>query len=139
VTANIIVRPDYLQNNPEVIKKLLEAHINETDWINSNKIAAIESFNIELQKLTQKTIAEDVLNASLSRIEFTYDPIRLSLFQDANDAYNLGFLPENPDLSGIYDLTILEQVLQEKGLPPISGFDASATNATDALVSSDTG
>jgi NitT/TauT family transport system substrate-binding protein len=139
VTANIIVRPDYLQNNPEVIKKLLEAHINETDWINSNKIAAIESFNIELQKLTQKIIAEDVLNASLSRIEFTYDPIRLSLFQDANDAYNLGFLPENPDLSGIYDLTILDQVLQEKGLPTVSGLETAGTNATDALVSSDTG
>ena len=139
VTANIIVRPDYLQNNPEVIKKLLEAHINETNWINSNKTAAIEPFNVELQKLTQKTIAEDILNASLSRIDFTYDPIRLSLFQDANDAYNLGFLPENPDLSGIYDLTILDQVLQEKGLPSISGLDAAGTNATDALVSSDTG
>src|SRR5918999_6499097 len=119
VTAHIIARPDYLQNNPDVIKKLLEAHIDVTNWINSNKTAAIEPFNVELQKLTQKTITEDVLNASLSRIEFTYDPIRLSLFQDASDAYNLGFLPENPDLSGIYDLTILDQVLQERGLPPV--------------------
>src|ERR687890_217451 len=139
VTAHIIVRPDYLLNNPDVIKNLLEAHIDETDWINSNKTAAIEAFNVELQKLTQKTITEDVLNASLSRIEFTYDPIRLSLFQDASDAYNLGFLPENPDVSGIYDLTILDQVLQERGLPPVSGLNAAGTNATDALVSSDTG
>jgi NitT/TauT family transport system substrate-binding protein len=139
VTVNIIVRPDYLQNNPDIIKKLLEAHIDVTNWINSNKAAAIEPFNIELQKLTGKMLTEDILNASLSRIEFTYDPIRLSLFQDANDAYNLGFLPENPDLSGIYDLTILDQVLQEKGLPTVSGLDAAGTNATDGLVSSDTG
>jgi NitT/TauT family transport system substrate-binding protein len=139
VTAHIIVRPDYLQNNPDVIKKLLEAHIDVTNWINSDKTAAIEAFNVELQKLTQKTIAEDVLNISLSRIDFTYDPIRLSLFQDANDAYNLGFLPENPDVSGIYDLTILDQVLQERGLPPVSGLDTAGTNTTDALVSSDTG
>jgi NitT/TauT family transport system substrate-binding protein len=139
VTANIIVRTDYLQNNPDVIKKLLEAHINETNWINSNKTAAIAPFNVELEKLTGKTLTEDILNASLSRMDFTYDPIRLSLFQDANDAYNLGFLPENPDLSGIYDLTILDQVLQEKGLPPVSGLNATSTNATDAFVSSDTG
>jgi NitT/TauT family transport system substrate-binding protein len=139
VTAHIIVRPDYLQNNPDVIKKLLEAHIDVTNWINSDKTAAIEAFNVELQKLTQKTIAEDVLNISLSRIDFTYDPIRLSLFQDANDAYNLGFLPENPDVAGIYDLTILDQVLQERGLPPVSGLDTAGTNTTDALVSSDTG
>jgi NitT/TauT family transport system substrate-binding protein len=139
VTAHIIVRPDYLQNNPDVIKKLLEAHIDVTNWINSDKASAIETFNVELQKLTGKTIPEDVLNASLSRIDFTYDPIRLSVFQDANDAYNLGFLPENPDVSGIYDLTILDQALQERGLPPVSGLDAAGTNATDALVSSDTG
>jgi NitT/TauT family transport system substrate-binding protein len=139
VTAHIIARPDYLQNNPDVIKKLLEAHINVTNWINSDKTAAIKAFNVELQKLTQKTIEEDVLNASLSRIDFMYDPIRLSLFQDASDAYNLGFLPENPDVSGIYDLTILDQVLQERGLPSVSGVDAAGNNATNALVSSDTG
>jgi NitT/TauT family transport system substrate-binding protein len=139
VTAHIIVRTDYLQNNPDVIKKLLEAHINETNWINSNKTAAIGPFNVELEKLTGKTLTEDILNASLSRIDFTYDPIRLSLFQDATDAYNLGFLPEQPDLSGIYDLTILDQVLQERGLSPVSGLNATRTNATDAFVSSDTG
>jgi NitT/TauT family transport system substrate-binding protein len=139
VTAHIIVRTDYLQNNPDVIKKLLEAHINETNWINTNKTAAIGPFNVELEKLTGKTLTEDILNASLSRIDFTYDPIRLSLFQDATDAYNLGFLPEQPDLSGIYDLTILDQVLQERGLPPVSGLNATRTNATDAFVSSDTG
>jgi NitT/TauT family transport system substrate-binding protein len=139
VTAHIIVRPDYLESNPDVIKKLLEAHIDVTNWINSNKTSAIEAFNVELEKLTGKTIPKDVLNASLSRIDFTYDPIRLSLFQDANDAYNLGFLPENPDVSGIYDLTILDQVLQERGLPPISGLGSAATNATDAFISSDTG
>src|SRR5918994_510930 len=126
-------------NNPDVIKKLLEAHIDVTNWINSDKTAAIEPFNLELQKLTGKTLTEDVLNASLSRIEFTYDPIRLSLFQDANDAYNMGFLPQQPDLSGIYDLTILDQVLQERGLPSVSGVDAAGNNATNALVSSDTG
>jgi NitT/TauT family transport system substrate-binding protein len=139
VTVNMIVRSDYLENNPDVIKKLLEAHIDETNWINSNKTAAIEPFNVELEKLTGKTLTEDILNASLSRIEFTYDPIRLSLFQDANDAYKMGFLPEQPNLSGIYDLTILDQVLQEKGLPPVSEVDAAGTNATDAFISSDTG
>ena len=36
VTANIIVRTDYLNQNPDVIKKLLEAHVNETLWINNH-------------------------------------------------------------------------------------------------------
>ncbi|HYO05491.1 MAG TPA: ABC transporter substrate-binding protein, partial [Phototrophicaceae bacterium] len=77
VTAHIIARTDYLEENPEIIKKLLEANIDETNWINNNRAAAIGAFNVELQKLTGQTIAEDVLNASLSRIDFTYDPVRL--------------------------------------------------------------
>ena len=122
VTANIIVRTDYLNQNPDVIKKLLEAHVNETLWINANKEKAINEFNVELKKLTGKTIANDVLSNALTKLEFTYDPIKVSLFKDANDAYDLGLLAKGksrPDLSNIYDLTVLNKVLEEKGLPII--------------------
>jgi len=54
VTANIIVRTDYLNQNPDVIKKLLEAHVNETLWINQNKEKAINDFNIELKKIDRE-------------------------------------------------------------------------------------
>ncbi|HEY9492746.1 MAG TPA: ABC transporter substrate-binding protein, partial [Nitrososphaeraceae archaeon] len=120
VTANIIVRTDYLKNNPETIKKLLALHINETLWINSHKNNAIQLFDNGLKKLTDKTIPEDELKQALSRIDFTYDPIKNSLFKSARDAYNLGFLAkgqkQQPDLSGIYDLTLLNNILKEKGL-----------------------
>jgi len=111
-----------LQQNPDVIKKLLAAHVNETLWINNHKDAAIKAFNTEFQKLTGKTINENELRQAWSRIQFTYDPIKLSLFQEGNNAYDIGFLAKGksrPDLSGIYDLTILNQVLKEKGLQPI--------------------
>jgi NitT/TauT family transport system substrate-binding protein len=120
VTANIIVRTDYLKNNPETIKKLLALHINETLWINSHKNNAIQLFDNGLKKLTDKTIPEDELKQALSRIDFTYDPIKNSLFKSARDAYNLGFLAkgqkQQPDLSGIYDWTLLNKILKEKGL-----------------------
>ena len=131
VTAHIIVRPDYLRENPDVIKKLIAAHVNETQWINSNKEQAIKEFNTQLKKLTGKELPEDVLAESLTRLEFTDDPIKESLFKSANDAYDLGFLAkgkERPNLEGIYDLTALNQVLSEKGLPTIE--DATATNTT---------
>jgi NitT/TauT family transport system substrate-binding protein len=122
VTANIIVRTDYLRENPDVIKKLLEAHVNETLWINQNKEEAINEFNVDLKKLTGKTIANDVLTNALTKLEFTYDPIKISLIKDANDAYDLGLLAkgkERPSLSVIYDLTLLDKVLAEKGLAHI--------------------
>jgi NitT/TauT family transport system substrate-binding protein len=92
VTAHIIVRPDYLKENPDVIKKLVAAHVNETQWINDNKEQAIKEFIIQLKKLTGKELPVDVLAGSLTRLEFTYNPIKESLFKSANDAYDLGFL-----------------------------------------------
>jgi NitT/TauT family transport system substrate-binding protein len=124
VTANIAVSTDYLKNNPDVVSKLLAAHINETLWINNYKDEAVQAFNTQTKKLTGKAIAEDELKQAFSRIDFTYDPLKLSLFQSANNAYDLGFLAKgkpHPDLSGIFDLTILDQVLKSKGLTPIGG------------------
>ena len=122
VTANIAASTEYLKNNPGVIKKLLAADVNETSWINSHTDEAIKAFNTELKKLTGKSISEDELRQAWSRIEFTYDPLKLSLFQSANSAYDLGFLANGkprPDLSGIFDLSILDEVLKQKGLKPV--------------------
>jgi NitT/TauT family transport system substrate-binding protein len=137
VTTHIIVRPDYLKENPDVIKKLITAHVNETQWINSNKEQAIKEFNVQLKKLTGKELPEDVLAESLTRLEFTDDPIKPSLLKSANDAYDLGFLAKGkarPNLDGIYDLTLLNQVLSEKALPTIEDAATITTrgNATTA-------
>jgi NitT/TauT family transport system substrate-binding protein len=117
VTSQIVVRTDYLKNHPDVIKKLLEAHVDETTWINNNKDQAAQVFNAQLEKLTGKTIPVDELQNAFSRLEITYDPVKESLYKSANNAFDLGFLEDKkPDLSNIYDLTLLNQVLAEKNL-----------------------
>ena len=120
VTAHIVARTDYLEKNPRIISKLLEAHIDETKWINENPREAMRLFNGELQQLTGKTIPVDEFEEGFSRMTLTWDPLKESLFQSANDAFEIGFLGDKrPDLSKIYDLTILNQVLKEKGLAEI--------------------
>jgi NitT/TauT family transport system substrate-binding protein len=130
VTANILVRTDYLRDNPEIIKKLLEAHVDETLKINNDTAAAAaKEFNTQLNKITGQQISEGVLNEAFSNLELTYDPLKLTLFKSANDAYDLGFIEkgkDRPNLSGIYDTALLNQVLAEKGLETID--DAGATN-----------
>ena len=119
VTAHIIVRTDYLEKNPDVVKNLIKAHVEKTQWINENPEEAMKAFNVELQKITGKAIPEDEFQAGFSRMTLTWDPIQTSLFKSAEDAYNIGFLKENPDLSDIYDLDLLNDVLVEKGLKEI--------------------
>jgi len=124
VTANIIARTDYLNNNPETLKKFLLMHVDETMWINTHKDQAVSKFNTALKKLTGKVIQTDILREAFSRIEFTYDPIKESLFKFARNEFELGFLSSkvnNPqlELSGIYELKLLNNVLTERGLPQI--------------------
>ena len=69
--------------------------------------------------MTGKDIPEDEFNRGFSRLELTWDPVKSSLLKNGGDHYGIGFLDKNPDFSGIYDLTILNQVLQGRGLPEI--------------------
>ena len=137
VTANLIVRTDYLNQNPDVIKKLLEAHVNETLWINNhlnittdssnetiknnNKLMqVVDAFNNGLKQVTGKTIPTDELKEAFTKMYFTFDPLKQSLYKIADDASSLGFINNlkgnKLNLSEIYDLKILNSVLQEKGL-----------------------
>src|SRR3989304_2037174 len=108
------------ENGGNVEEKFLAAHVDETQWINQNKEESFKVFNAELEKLTGKTIPEDELQEAFSRMEITYDPVKESLFKSASDAFDIGFLGDvRPDISGIYDLKLLNEVLEEKGLEQI--------------------
>jgi NitT/TauT family transport system substrate-binding protein len=132
VTANIIVNPEYLRSNPDVIMKFLEAHVNETQWINNHKEDALKTFNIELKRLTRQTIPDDQLKEAFSRLELTYDPLQQTLIKSANDAFDVGFLGKTrPDLTGIFELNILNQVLKDEGLENITSTSANQTLSTN--------
>ncbi len=130
VTTNIVVRADFLKDNPEIIKKLLEANVDEVNWINNNPDQARQAFNDALNQITGKSLPDDILKEAFSRLDFTSDPIASSLIQEADNANTVGFLDSKPDLSGIYDLTLLNQVLDQKGLAEVSANQSSIGNAT---------
>jgi NitT/TauT family transport system substrate-binding protein len=120
VTTHLIVSTEFLKEHPDLVKKWLAAHVELTEWINKNPVEAKTLLNEEIKRETGKALPQNVLDESLKRLDITYDPIASSLFKSAKSAYELGFLgSEQPDLSNIYDLTLLNEVLSEKGLQPV--------------------
>lgn len=120
VTTQIIVKTDFLKKNPDIVKKILRTHIDITDWLNENKEERIKVFNDQIKKISGQEIPEEILKDSFDKIEFTYDPIKESLFEMAKNSYEIGYLGDTmPDLKGIYDLDVLNQVLKEKRLEEI--------------------
>jgi NitT/TauT family transport system substrate-binding protein len=120
VTTNLVARTDFLQKNPYLVQKIIEATVNETIWINQHPDDAYKVFNIQLQRLTGKTLPETELKDGFSRLKLTWDPVKTSLYKSASDAYQVGFLKQKPNLDGIYDLSLLNGVLKQKGLPAIA-------------------
>jgi NitT/TauT family transport system substrate-binding protein len=116
VITHLIVSTKYLRAHPEVVKKWIAAHVELTDWINSHSPEAKKILNAQLQKETGKALPPGVLDEAFGRLLITCDPIRSSLLASARSAYEAGFLGRQmPDLSGLYDLTLLNQVLTEMG------------------------
>ncbi|MEY2412120.1 MAG: sulfonate transport system substrate-binding protein [Acidobacteriaceae bacterium] len=115
VTANLIVSTKFLKEHPDLVKAWVKAHVELTDWINGHVPESKKLLNAELQKETGKSLSDAILDDAFGRLQVTYDPLRASLFTSARSAFDTGFLGSKmPDLSGIYDISILNQVLQEK-------------------------
>ena len=116
VTANLIVSTKFLREHPDLVKTWIRAHVELTDWINGHLPEAKKILNQQIQKETSKALSAGVLDEAFGRLQVTYDPVRNALLTSARSAYDAGFLGRQmPDLSGMYDLTLLNQVLAEKG------------------------
>jgi NitT/TauT family transport system substrate-binding protein len=119
VTAHIIASPALLEQHPDVVRAWLSAHVDLTEWALANPQEAQALLNDEIERLTGKRLDPQVLISAWSRLRPTWDPISSSLMASAQSAYQAGFLDEAPDLTGIYDLTLLNEVLESKGQPPV--------------------
>jgi NitT/TauT family transport system substrate-binding protein len=120
VTAHIIVSTKFLREHPDVVKNFIRAHVELTDWINGHLPEAKKMLNAQIQKETGKALSPALLDEAFGRLQVTYDPLRSSLLNSAHSAFEAGFLGKTmPDLSSLYDLSLLNQVLAEKKLKAV--------------------
>jgi NitT/TauT family transport system substrate-binding protein len=116
ITCHLIAGTKFLHDNPEPVKKWIRAHVELTDWINSHLPEAKKALNQQIRAETGKALPPAELDEAFGRLQVTYDPLRPSLLTAAKSAFDAGFLGRQmPDLSRLYDLTLLNQVLAEKG------------------------
>lgn len=120
VTTQLIVATAFLDRHPDVVKALLTGLVASVDAIAADPAAAQKSTNAAIADITGKPLSGMVIADAWKNLTFTVDPIASSLQQSAEDAESIGLLAA-VDLSGIYDLTILNKVLVELGRSPVAG------------------
>jgi NitT/TauT family transport system substrate-binding protein len=120
VSTELIVSQSFLSAHPDVVQRLLEGHIAATDWINQNPGAAQDVVNGGIAKVTGQAMNPDTIRASWSQMSFTFDPLASTMSKEADNAKSVGLLPGTVNLDGIYDLSILNQLLSAAGRPTVS-------------------
>jgi NitT/TauT family transport system substrate-binding protein len=121
VTTNLIVRTDFLQAHPKRVKALLEGLYEAVAYINSNPGDAQTVTNDAVTEITGKQLASGVVSAAWPHLAFTLDPLAATLKTSADHAHGIGLLA-NVDLKGLYDLSLLNQVLAAHGNPAVAGL-----------------
>jgi len=119
-TAVLIVRRAFLRDNPGLVDKLLGAHVEVTRRLQSREEGLGALLAGEIQRETASALPDRVVESALARLDFTWEPMAGALQKAADDAHNVGFLSERPDLRGLFELAPLAGVLAAKGLPAIT-------------------
>ncbi|MFD8433262.1 aliphatic sulfonate ABC transporter substrate-binding protein [Streptomyces coelicoflavus] len=118
VITNIIVSQKFLKEHPKAVEAVLGASVDTNAWITANPDKAKAAANAQLEQDSGKALPADVLDPAWESIRVTDDPLAATLDAEAEHAVKAGLL-EQPDLNGIYDLTLLNKVLEAKGKPPV--------------------
>ncbi|MFJ4682868.1 aliphatic sulfonate ABC transporter substrate-binding protein [Streptomyces sp. NPDC091377] len=114
VITNIIVSQTFLKEHPKAVEAVLRASVGTNEWINANPDEAKASANDQLAADTGKPLPAEVIDPAWKSIEITNDPLAATLNTQAEHAVQAGLL-EEPSLTGIYDLTLLNKVLAAEG------------------------
>ena len=121
VTTHLVVRTAFLEEHPDVVERLLEGQVEANEFVNTSGTEAQTVVNAGIEKITGKKLADPVIAAAWKNLTFTYDPVSSSLKDSAAHAEAVELLAK-VDLTGIYDLTVLNKVLKAKGETAVKGF-----------------
>jgi NitT/TauT family transport system substrate-binding protein len=110
VTTNLVVSTQFLQQHPQTVTKLLKAEADTLAQTQGDPAKAKATANLALKALTGKTLSSAVLDRAWGELTLTLDPLASSLQTAADHGVAVG-TTKKADLTGIYDLTLLNSLL----------------------------
>jgi NitT/TauT family transport system substrate-binding protein len=119
VTTLLVVRTEFLNAHPDVVKNLIQGLSQSIDLISSDPAKSATLVSKGIETATSKALAVDLVTASFKSITFTLDPIASSLRADVEHAVAVGTLKPTT-LTNIFDLKPLNDVLTADGKANVS-------------------
>ena len=111
ISSLLVVRTDFLREHPETVTALVKGLVEATRQVEADRPAAKAVVNSALEELTGKALGKETIDRAFEQIVLTVDPLASTLRRTAAHAFATGLVKET-DLTGIYDLRLLRQVLR---------------------------
>lgn len=112
--AVVITTPDFLSEHPEVVEKVLRAHVRWTRRLQEQPEQYIAQLESALSDLAGKKLPKGVIASAIKSVQFSDEPLQETFESLAEWSTELGFLPGKIDLTGLFDTTILRKVQAEE-------------------------
>lgn len=123
VTTHLIVTTELLEDRPDVVKALITGLADAVDEASGDAEAAQAIVNDGIEEATTNRLADATMAGAWEQLEFTLDPVASSLQTSADNAVAAELLdPVDLATPGIYDLTLLNEVLASRGEDEVSGL-----------------
>ena len=114
VITNLLVSKTFLDEHPDVVRQLIKGSVESNKFINANPEQAQKVVSDGIEKLTGKPLDAKQTADAWKSITFLDDPLSSTLIGGAGHAEDVGLLAKT-ELNGIYDLTLLNEVLKDEG------------------------
>ncbi|MBP2413158.1 NitT/TauT family transport system substrate-binding protein [Arthrobacter stackebrandtii] len=113
-TTVLAVNKSFLAAHPQTVEALLAGHIESVAWLDNHPGEAAGVINEALVEAIGQPLDDDVIARSLEELEFTSDPLA-GTFPTLLDHGVESGVSKPADLNGLFDLSLLNKVLQAAG------------------------
>jgi NitT/TauT family transport system substrate-binding protein len=128
--TNIIARRKFLENHPDLVKKILSVHVKLTKELQQDPQRFATELNAELKRLTQKDLPPAVIEGSLKYTGFSTDPARDSIQEFFRKGKSLGLLKaETFDVDKLVDTRLLSEVTAKEANAETTSSQSLATQS----------
>jgi len=119
VTTHLVARRVWLEANPTLADKLLDAHLDALASMERDAAGARAAVIARIGKLTGQAVAPALIDAAWPSLTFTADPLAATLRTAAEHAESVGLVPKaEVTFDSLYALERLNQRLVTRGLMP---------------------
>jgi len=120
-TTEVLVRTKFLDEHPAAVAAILRGHLASIAAIEADPAAAQKAANAEITAVTGKALKDNLVAASFKELSFTADPLASTVQKSASDAVTAG-VAKQYDLTGLFDLSLLNQILTAEGKATVQGL-----------------